>query len=125
MYFLGKSSPTTPTSLTGAKKLAATDAWLAEPPSSRGFSAFGVLIESSAVEPTINTLMQFQSRCSGFQIKLWMLRGYPSADKSALGGVDAPNSRCYCRKNYGHDSTTAHFPPRHPRRPPCHRPHAR
>jgi hypothetical protein len=45
---------------TGLKKLAATAAWLAEPPSNRGFSACGVLIESNAVEPTINTLMQIQ-----------------------------------------------------------------
>jgi hypothetical protein len=43
--------------LTGLKKLAATAAWLADPPSNRGFSAFGVLIESNAVVPTINTLM--------------------------------------------------------------------
>src|SRR5262249_51236548 len=54
-----KSSPTTPTSFTGPKKLAATAAWLAEPPSSRGFSAFGVLIESNAVEPTTNTLIKW------------------------------------------------------------------
>ena len=47
-----------PTSLTGAKKLAATAAWLAEPPRRRGFSARGVLMESRAVEPTINTLIQ-------------------------------------------------------------------
>ena len=57
MYFFGKSSPTTPMSLTGQKKLAATAAWLAEPPSSRGFSLVGVLMESSAVEPTIRTLI--------------------------------------------------------------------
>src|ERR1043166_2941111 len=57
MYRFGKSSPTTPTIFTGLKKLAATAAWLAEPPSNRGFSAFGVLMESSAVEPTIKTLM--------------------------------------------------------------------
>src|SRR5436309_9793472 len=59
MYGLGKSSPTTPTSFTGAKKLAATAAWLAEPPRSFGFSALGVLMESRAVEPTIRTLMVF------------------------------------------------------------------
>src|SRR6516165_565685 len=64
MYFLGKSSPTTPTSLTGLKKLAATAAWLAEPPSRRGFSALGVLIESSAVEPTIKTLIGNSSSLS-------------------------------------------------------------
>jgi hypothetical protein len=58
MYFFGKSLPTTPINFTGEKKLAATAAWLAEPPSSRGFSAFGVLMESSAVEPTIKTLME-------------------------------------------------------------------
>ena len=37
--------------------LAATAAWLADPPSRRGFSALGVLMESNAVEPTIKTLM--------------------------------------------------------------------
>src|ERR1043166_1766740 len=57
MYRFGKSSPTTPTIFTGLKKLAATAAWLAEPPSRRGFSAFGVLMESRAVEPTMSTLM--------------------------------------------------------------------
>src|SRR5438105_2877173 len=75
MYRLGKSSPTTPTSLTALKKLAATAAWLAEPPSSRGFSALGVLMESNAVEPTINTLMQVQPifRVSGGRkIKGWL-----------------------------------------------------
>src|SRR5580765_8405656 len=56
MYFLGKSSPTTPIIFTGAKKLAATAAWLALPPSKRGFSERGVLMESSAVEPTTSTL---------------------------------------------------------------------
>jgi len=34
-------------------------AWLAEPPRSLGFSAEGVLIESSAVLPTMRTLMGF------------------------------------------------------------------
>src|SRR3984893_16649534 len=57
MYFAGKSSPTTPTSFTGEKKLAATAAWLAEPPSRRGFSLAGVLMESSAVVPTMRTLI--------------------------------------------------------------------
>src|SRR5580692_4893564 len=59
MYFFGKSSPTPPTNFTDEKKLAATAAWLAEPPSRRGFSSFGVLMESSAVVPTIKTLMEF------------------------------------------------------------------
>src|SRR5438477_656027 len=57
MYRLGKSSPTIPTSFTGAKKLAATAAWLADPPNRRGFSRYGVLIESMAVEPTTRTLI--------------------------------------------------------------------
>jgi len=39
--FLGKISPTTPISFTGLKKLAATAAWLAEPPSRRGFRILG------------------------------------------------------------------------------------
>jgi hypothetical protein len=34
-----------------------TAAWLAEPPSKRGFSALGVFMESRAVEPTMRTLM--------------------------------------------------------------------
>jgi hypothetical protein len=57
MYFLGKSSPTTPINFTGLKKLAATAAWLAEPPSRRGFFAVGVLMESNAVEPTMRMLI--------------------------------------------------------------------
>ena len=36
---------------------AATAAWLAEPPSRRGLSRVGVLMESRAVEPTMRTLM--------------------------------------------------------------------
>ena len=50
----------------GEKKLAATAAWLAEPPSSRGFSAFGVLMESSAVVPMIKTLMEI----SGYGLQM-------------------------------------------------------
>jgi hypothetical protein len=46
--------------LTGLKKLAATAAWLAEPPSRRGFSLVGVLMESSAVEPTIKNAHLFR-----------------------------------------------------------------
>jgi hypothetical protein len=56
-YVLGKSSPTTPTRSTGEKKLAATLAWLADPPRRRGRFPFGVTIESKAVEPTIKTLI--------------------------------------------------------------------
>src|SRR5580692_9885149 len=66
MYFFGKSSPTPPTSFTGEKKLAATAAWLAEPPSRRGFSAFGVLMESSAVVPIIKTLMEISVTAFAF-----------------------------------------------------------
>ena len=53
----GYTRVTTPTIFTAPKKLAATAAWLAEPPSSLGFSSVGVLMESKAVEPTINTLI--------------------------------------------------------------------
>ena len=63
---MGKSLPTTPTIFTGLKKLAATAAWLAEPPSNRGFSAFGVLMESRAVEPTIKTLMEISVTALAF-----------------------------------------------------------
>src|ERR1700733_5905749 len=57
MFFFGKSSPTPPTSFTGEKKLAATAAWLAEPPSKRGFSLVGGLMESSSGGPTMGTIM--------------------------------------------------------------------
>ena len=57
MYLRGKSVPTTPINLGDTKKLAATAAWLPEPPSRRGFFFFGVLIESSAVEPKTSRLM--------------------------------------------------------------------
>ncbi len=53
-----KVPPTTPTSRVGEKNDDATAAWLAEPPSNLGFSFFGVLMESNAVVPTTNTLME-------------------------------------------------------------------
>ena len=56
-YLAGKSPPTTPINRVGAKKLEATAAWLAEPPNRRGFSNFGVLMESSAVVPMTRTLI--------------------------------------------------------------------
>src|ERR1700682_1011382 len=48
----GKSLPTTPTSLTGEKKLAPTAAYDAEPPNKSECSSTGVLTVSSAMEPT-------------------------------------------------------------------------
>jgi len=60
-----------PISLTGEKKLAATAAWLAEPPSKRGFSDFGVLMESRAVEPTMSTLIWVMEWWLGFKKIQW------------------------------------------------------
>ena len=57
IYFRGKSVPTTPTSFGAVKKLAATAAWLPEPPRRRGFFFFGVMIESSAVDPKTSKLI--------------------------------------------------------------------
>src|ERR1700730_13789862 len=54
----GKSLPTTPTSLTGEKKLAASPAYDAEPPNKSLCSSTGVLTVSSAMEPTIKTDIQ-------------------------------------------------------------------
>src|SRR6266704_5931978 len=51
----GKTSPTTPTSRTGEKKLAATAAYEAEPPNKLECSSTGVLTASSAMEPTTKT----------------------------------------------------------------------
>src|SRR5437899_4895248 len=53
----GKSSPTTPTSRTGEKKLAATAAYEAEPPNKLECSSTGVLTVSIAMEPTTRTGM--------------------------------------------------------------------
>ena len=57
MYLRGKSVPTTPISFGAAKKLAATAAWLPEPPSRRGFFFLGVAMESSAVDPKTSRLI--------------------------------------------------------------------
>src|SRR4249920_4243488 len=53
----GKSLPTTPTSRTGEKKLAASAAYEAEPPNKSECSSTGVLTVSSAMEPTTRTDM--------------------------------------------------------------------
>src|SRR5258708_1328128 len=47
-----KSSPTIPTTRTCVKKLAASEKWVAEPPSMRSRSPNGVATESNATEPT-------------------------------------------------------------------------
>src|SRR6266513_6372048 len=61
----GKSSPTTPTSRTGEKKLAATAAYEAEPPNKLKCSSTGVLTASRAMEPRINNDIRGQG--SGFR----------------------------------------------------------
>src|SRR5665213_2838053 len=91
MYFFGKSSPTPPTSFTGEKKLAATAAWLAEPPSKRGFSAVGVLMESSAVVPTIRTLMLIFYWVDGF-------------DAGKILGVFSHDFEIICQRGRGDDA---------------------
>src|SRR5438045_1913133 len=53
----GKSLPTTPTSRTGEKKLAASAAYEAEPPNNSECSSTGVLTVSIAMEPTTRTDM--------------------------------------------------------------------
>src|SRR5437016_7085144 len=53
----GKSSPTTPTSRTGEKKLAPSAAYEADPPSRLECSSIGVFTVSSAMEPTTRTDM--------------------------------------------------------------------
>ena len=47
-----KSSPTGPTGRTSLKKLAASEKWVADPPSARSRSPNGVLIASKAIDPT-------------------------------------------------------------------------
>ena|SRR5438093_718553 len=76
-----------PTSLTGAKKLAATAAWLAEPPSSREFSRQGVLIESKAVEPTTRTLIIERSTDSPSDAKILSGRPRPNSKGGDLDGL--------------------------------------
>src|SRR5437870_13394024 len=53
----GKSLPTTPTSFTGEKKLAATAAYDAEPPNKSLCSSTGHLTVSSAMDPRTRTDM--------------------------------------------------------------------
>src|SRR5882724_3945892 len=53
----GKSSPTTPTSRTGEKKLAPSAAYEADPPNKLECSSIGVFTVSSAMEPTTRTDM--------------------------------------------------------------------
>src|SRR5207247_9525615 len=53
----GKSSPTTPTSRTGEKKLAASAPYDADPPNHSESSSTGALIVSIAMEPTTRTDM--------------------------------------------------------------------
>src|SRR5579875_1665179 len=57
-----KSSPTTPTTRTFVKKLAAKAKWVAAPPSTRSRLPAGVSSESNATEPT--TRMDIQSPIS-------------------------------------------------------------
>src|SRR5437763_4134492 len=54
---LGKSSPTTATSCTGPKKLAATAKYVAAPPRTSGARPRGVSRVSIATEPTTRRLM--------------------------------------------------------------------
>src|SRR5882757_3542973 len=49
---LPKSSPTGPTGRTSVKKLAASEKWVAAPPSMRSRSPNGVLTASKAIDPT-------------------------------------------------------------------------
>src|SRR5258706_3184242 len=53
----GKSSPTTATSCTGSKKLAATAKYVAAPPSTSGARPRGVSSVSIATDPTTSRLM--------------------------------------------------------------------
>src|SRR3954466_5696655 len=50
-----KSDPTTATTRTSAKKLAASEKYVAEPPRHRFTAPEGVLMESNATEPTTST----------------------------------------------------------------------
>src|SRR6202022_3986150 len=56
----GKSLPTTPTSVTGEKYLAAAAAYNAEPPNKSPCSSTGVLTVSSAMEPTTSRDIRFR-----------------------------------------------------------------
>src|SRR6266436_6890488 len=60
----GKSLPTMPTSRTGEKKLAASEAYDAEPPNNSECSSTGVLNISIAMEPTMRTDMTKMSNGS-------------------------------------------------------------
>src|SRR5687767_14310811 len=86
MCAFGKSSPTTPTRLTGEKKLAPTAAYDAEPPSRSACSSTGVLTVSSAMEPTIRTDIGFPCRKRPRQDKNYPARGRFSGQASARVG---------------------------------------
>ena len=60
----GKSSPTTPTSRTGVKKLAEYEKKVAEPPRIRSRIAVGVSTESIATEPTTKSDI-----CRAFRVR--------------------------------------------------------
>src|SRR4051812_35275248 len=64
----GKSSPTTPTSRTGEKKLTLSAAYDADPPNKSACSSTGVLTVSSAMEPTTRTdILDFRFQICDFR----------------------------------------------------------
>src|SRR4051794_21745259 len=67
----GKSSPTTPTSRTGEKKLALSAAYDADPPNKSACSSTGVLTVSSAMEPTTRTdILDFRFQIFDFRFSI-------------------------------------------------------
>src|SRR6266849_4602697 len=101
-----------PTRLTGAKKLAATAAWLAEPPSSRGFLLQGVLIESKAVEPTTRTLIMSFQLIARFHRRRCIRnhRCVSIRNQYVLGAASVARS-CLCRIADLFDGKCRHDPP--------------
>src|SRR5205809_4565353 len=71
----GKSSPTTPTSRTGEKKLAASAPYDADPPNNSECSSTGVLTVSIAMEPTTRTDIWKRLNCyKRYKVKTVPLR---------------------------------------------------
>src|SRR6201994_3544238 len=82
---LPKSSPTGPTGRTSVKKLAASEKWVAAPPSMRSRSPNGVLTASKAIDPTTVRAM----RDGTLPASLCETRPMKAIQLNEFGGADA------------------------------------
>src|ERR1700710_2056438 len=82
---LPKSSPTGPTGRTSVKKLAASEKWVAAPPSMRSRSPKGVLTASKAIDPTTVRAM----RAAPYRLPSARLGQMKAIQLHEFGGADA------------------------------------